>query len=86
MSYTIQHAAMSDTAPFWYHLECAKDLLYATSRARNYALDHGGFVCVQDETGKTVFGTDPVDLDRRISAGTLPWFKRETARRCGCCT
>jgi hypothetical protein len=84
MSYAIQHTAIGEF-PFWYHLESAKTLEAATRRAYNYAMDHGGYVCVKDETGKTVFGTDPVELDRAISNGINKSFPRETARRKGCC-
>jgi hypothetical protein len=84
MSFTIQHTAIG-AAPFWYHLESHPSVLSAISRARNFVLDHGGYACVSDASGKTIYGTSPLDLDRRISAGNLPWFKRETARRRGCC-
>ena len=84
MAYTVQHTRISDR-PFWYHLDSIATLEYACQRAQNYALDHGGYVCVKDETGKTVFGTDPVELDRAILNGTNKNFPRETARRRGCC-
>jgi hypothetical protein len=51
-TYTVQHTAISNF-PFWYHLDSHRVLESAVSRARNYALDHGGYVCVMDETGKT---------------------------------
>ena len=85
MAYTIQHTAITGDAPFWYHLECAKDLDGAARRARQYALDNGGYVCVKDATGKTVFGTDPVALDRAILNGINKSFPRERTRRMGYC-
>ena len=84
-NYTIQHTAISGSRPFWYHLECAKDLEPACRRARQYALDNGGYVCVQDQAGKTVFGTNPVQLDRAILNGVNRDFPGERARRLGCC-
>lgn len=67
MSFSIKHTQISSAAPFWYHLEYAKDLESATRRARNYTLDHGGYVCVKNHDGKVVYGTDPIELDRAIS-------------------
>jgi hypothetical protein len=84
MRYSIQHTQIGDF-PFWYHLESARDLEAAKRRAYNYAMDHGGYVCVKDESGKTVFGTDPAELDRAISCGINKSFPRESARRLGCC-
>ena len=84
MAYTVQHTAIG-TFPWWYHLDAHKDEQAAIRRANNYALDHGGFVCVKDATGKTVFGTDPVALDNAISNGTCQHFAKERARRLGCC-
>lgn len=66
--YTVQHTQIG-SAPYWYHLETTKDLATATTRARNYALDHGGYVCVRDAAGNVVFGTDPAELDRAILSG-----------------
>jgi hypothetical protein len=85
MTYTIQHTAVSGDRPFWYHLESCGNYLQACSRARNYALDHGGYVCVKSKDGETVFGTDPVQLDRAILSGVNRDFPKETARRRGCC-
>jgi len=85
MAYTIQHTSATGNAPFWYHLECAKDLDGATRRARQYGLDNGGYICVKDASGVTVFGTDPVELDRAILNGINKSFPRERARRLGCC-
>jgi hypothetical protein len=84
MAFTIQHTAISSDRPFWYHLECAKDLESACRRAQQYVLDNGGYVCAKDAGGRTVFGTDPIDLCRAISNGTNRHFPRETARRLGC--
>ncbi len=75
MTYTIQHTAIGDY-PFWYHLECAKDLESATHRAYQYGLDNGGYVCVKDKTGKTVFGTDPDQLNRSILNGINKSFPK----------
>jgi hypothetical protein len=84
MAYTIQHTAIGP-APFWYHLESARDEQKAVRIANNYALDHGGYVCVKDQNGSVVFGTDPAQLDRVILNGTNKHFPKETARRLGCC-
>lgn len=84
MTYTIQHTQIGDR-PFWYHLECAKDLDGATRRANQYALNNGGYVCVKDASGITVFGTDPAQLDRAIMNGINKHFPGERARRLGCC-
>ena len=83
-SYTIQHTAIGNS-PFWYHLECAADFERACRRARQYALDNGGYVCVKDQNGFTVFGTDPLDLDRAILNGICKHFVGERARRLGYC-
>lgn len=82
-TYTVQHTRIGDF-PHWYHLDCHGELQPAIRRARNYALDQGGYVCVKDEKGATVFGTDPIQLDRAISKGLNKDFPRETARRRGC--
>jgi hypothetical protein len=58
ISSTIEHTQIGDR-PYWYHLECSNDFQQAKKRAHNYALDHGGYVCVKDESGHVVFGTDP---------------------------
>ena len=84
MAYTVQHTQIGD-APYWYHLDSHADYQQAARRALNYALDHGGYVCVKDGNGKTVFGTDPADLDRAITNGINKDFSRKTARRLGCC-
>ncbi len=60
--YTVKHAPCAD--PVWYALETCRDLQQAVNRARNYGLDHGGYVCVTDSKGYTVYGTDPVALER----------------------
>lgn len=84
MAYAVSHTAVGDF-PFWHHLDSHKDLQAACHRARNYALDHGGYVCVKDASGHTVFGTDPDALSRAISNGINRDFPRETARRRGYC-
>jgi hypothetical protein len=63
MSYRIQHAASGDLTS-WHYFGYAKDLESAVHRARQYALDNGGYVCVTDATGTVVFGTDPAELAR----------------------
>ncbi len=85
MAFTIQHTSIRGDAPWWYHLDSSRDEQAAVRRARNYALDHGGYVCVKDEGGTTVYGTDPAELDRAVLNGTNRDFPKETARRRGCC-
>lgn len=84
MSYSVQHTAIGKS-PFWYHLDSHGDLEQAALRARNYAMDHGGYVCVKDGAGKVVYGTDPAQLDRAILIGINRDFPGEAARRVGCC-
>lgn len=84
MAFAIQHTAIGNF-PFWYFLESHRDLEGATRRAQNYALDHGGYVCVKDANGAIVFGTDPAALDLAILNGINRDFPRETARRRGGC-
>ena len=69
MAYSVQHTQQNIARPYWYQLEAYNDPDKAIHRARNYALDHGGYVCVKDHTGKVVFGTDPVQLDRAVAEG-----------------
>ncbi len=78
MTFTIQHTAVGES-PFWHHLESHKSEYAAISRARDYVLDHGGYVCVKDAGGRTVFGTNPIDLDRAILNGINRHFSRKTA-------
>lgn len=82
--YTITHTAIG-AFPFWYHLETWQTEHIAVRRANEYVLNHGGYVCVKDDAGTVVFGTDPAALDRAITAGTNRSFPRETARRAGYC-
>lgn len=84
MAYTISHTQIGKF-PYWYHLESCGDEQRAKRRANQYALDHGGYVCVKDASGKVIFGTDPVQLDIAITTGTNRDFSAETARRRGCC-
>jgi hypothetical protein len=86
MAYTIQHTAIG-RFPHWYHVESWDEghRNHAIKRGQQIAMDKGGYVCVQDHAGKVVFGTDPAQLDRAISAGTNRDFRKETARRLGCC-
>jgi len=76
-SFAIQHTTVDGSRPHWYRLDSAKDFNSACRRARDYALDHGGYVCVTDETGKTVFGTDPDQLAHAIALGINRDFPRE---------
>lgn len=82
--YSVAHCPVGGYSPIWYHLDAHSTLESATRYARNYALDHGGYVCVRDKTSKTVWGTDPAALDRAILSGTNNSFPRETARLMGC--
>jgi len=82
--FTVEHTQIG-ARPFWHHLDSHPTLEEACRRARNYALDHGGYVCVKDIDGATVFGTDPVALDRAILNGINVSFPGERARRLGCC-
>lgn len=84
MHYTISHTRIGNS-PFWYHLECAKNLEKAKRRAQGYVLDHGGYACVKDQYGVTVFGCDPDQLRLDILNGTNRLFPRETSRRRGFC-
>lgn len=68
-TFTIHHTAIKGAAPHWYQLECAETLTKAATRARQYALDNGGYVYVKDASGDIVYGTDPVALDRSIASG-----------------
>ena len=86
MAYRISHTAIGPR-PHWYHLETwaegKRDA--AIRRANSYALDHGGYVCVKDNDGNVVFGTDPEQLDLAVLNGTNRNFPGERARRMGCC-
>lgn len=86
MAYRILHTAVA-AAPYWYLLETWSEgkREAAIRRARGYALDNGGYVCVKDNDGNVVFGTDPAQLDLAILSGTNLNFRREAARRVGCC-
>lgn len=70
MSYSVQHTLIGHR-PYWYQLERWDEghREKAISRARQHALDHGGYVCVKDAAGQVVYGTDPAALDRAIAAG-----------------
>lgn len=71
MAYTVLHTQVGSPAPHWYELERWQEAYRerAIRRARDYALNHGGYVCVKDHTGGVVFGTDPAALERAILAG-----------------
>lgn len=71
MSYAILHTKIEGPRPHWYTLERWDEAHRekALRRARQYALDHGGYICVQDNFGDIVYGTDPAALDRAIKLG-----------------
>lgn len=69
MAFSVQHTQHGLDRPEWYQLESYSDREKALHRARNYGLDNGGYVCVKDENGRVIFGTDPNDLNRAIAAG-----------------
>jgi ligand-binding sensor domain-containing protein len=62
MIFSVHHCLLGTS--HWYLLDRHKDEQEARRRARNYALDHGGYVCVKDADGKVIYGTDPVELAR----------------------
>ena len=76
-SFSVQQTAIG-TRPYWYHLETYGDRERALHRARNYALDHGGYVCVKAD-GEVIFGTDPAGLDRAIALGINKHFASSAA-------
>lgn len=78
-NFTVHHTLIGER-PFWYRLDPWGDQTAATTRARCYALDHGGYVCVKDDTGKVIYGTDPVELDRAITAGINKYFSHPSAQ------
>jgi hypothetical protein len=63
MAYTVHYTAAATID--WHHLApfCHKELETAVRRANSYAMDHGGYVCVKDELGRVLYGTDPAQLD-----------------------
>lgn len=72
MAYAVHHTQVGSAKPHWYLLERWDEghREQALRRARNYTLDHGGYVYVADHDGNIVYGTNPVDLDRAIARGT----------------
>jgi hypothetical protein len=64
-AFSIYHAKVGGQ---FYHLENAVKETWAVRRANNYALDHGGYVCVKNRDGETIFGTDPAALARATGA------------------
>lgn len=81
MSYSVQHTNIGQR-PYWYQLERWDEghREKAFARARQYALDHGGYVCVKDYAGNVVFGTDPTQLDRAITLGINKHFAQRCVR------
>jgi hypothetical protein len=75
MAYSVQHAQCKGARPYWYQLEAYSDREKAMHRARNYALDNGGYVCVKDASGKTIWGSDPGDLERSIASGSNHYWR-----------
>ena len=65
--------------PFWHQLEAYGNASQAMHRARQYALDNGGYVCVKDSAGTVIYGTDPVALDRAIILGINRYFTQPRA-------
>jgi hypothetical protein len=78
-TFSVQHTHISGDRPYWYQLEAYSDREKALHRARNYALDHGGYVCVKDATNTTIYGTDPAALDHAITAGINRHFRAVAA-------
>lgn len=74
--FTIHHCKIESLAPHWYQLEFARDFDRACRRARQYALDNGGYVCVKDRSGEVVFGTNPIDLQRNIEQGQNRYWRQ----------
>ena len=81
MAYSVNHTKIEGQRPFWYLLERWDEghRNKAFQRARQYALDHGGYVNVTDSAGNVVFGSNPVDLDRAIISGTNKDFTQPFA-------
>lgn len=75
MSYSVQHAKIGGDRPYWYQLEAYANQRAAMHRARNYALNNGGYVCVKDATGRVVYGTDPVQLERSVASGMNSYWR-----------
>lgn len=80
MAYSVKHTQIG-AQPHWYLLERWDEAhrQKAIRRASEYALDHGGYVCVTDNDGKVVFGTDPAALDDAIAKGINKHFPRPAA-------
>ena len=80
MAYTLLHTQIGH-APHWYQLERwhEGEREAAIRRANQYFFDHGGYVCVKDNDGNVVFGTDPAQLDRAIALGINRSFKVDAA-------
>lgn len=79
MAYTVQHAKIGGEQPHWYQLEAYSDFDKALHRARNYALDHGGYICVKDATGQVVYGADPAQLEISIASGLNRYWRRSAS-------
>ena len=69
MAFSVEYTQHGLKTPYWHLLDVWADREEALRRARNYALDHGGYVCVKDGFGNVIYGTDPKGLERAISLG-----------------
>ena len=81
-AYAILHTKIEGERPYWYQIETYSDLQKSLHRARDYALNNGGYVCVKAD-GKVIFGTDPLELDRAIAQGINKHFIREPRTAAG---
>lgn len=68
MPYSITHAANfihGIEHPHWNDLQKLPDgsRQEAIRIAHQYVMDHGGYVCVKDDSGLVIYGTDPRELD-----------------------
>jgi hypothetical protein len=73
MTFTIYHTAIG-ARPHWRTIEKHVGLQTAQKRAYDYAMEHGGYVCVKNSIGRAVFGTEPNELDRAIASGANRHF------------
>lgn len=83
-AYSCIHTA-TGRFPSWYHLSSHPTLDAAIRCAQDFVMRRGGYICVRDASGRSVYGTDPAELDRAVVNGTNRDFPSETARLAGCC-
>jgi hypothetical protein len=81
-TYAILHTKIEGERPYWYQIETYSTSEKALHRARDYALNNGGYICVKADD-KVIFGTDPVELDRAIALGINKHFTREPRTAAG---